>query len=97
MHEVIGGADWLQTPNLTDLFSALYAGKVPRVQQLLKQGIDLEMKDKNQRTALILAAESANVEFVQMLLARGATIDATEQDGYTALIIAATAGNHELV
>lgn len=62
------------------------------VKLLLDHGADLEQKDYEGNTPLILAASQGNMEIVKMLLAHGAAIQAKNNGGWTALMQAALFG-----
>jgi ankyrin repeat protein len=79
------------------LLQAAAQGNTAVVQQLLDKGANIESKDKNGYTALILAAVFNNTEVVKLLLARGANIEAKNNDGNTALIWAAFKDKLEVV
>ncbi|MCE7872933.1 ankyrin repeat domain-containing protein [bacterium CPR1] len=51
------------------------------VPMLLEKGADVNAKDKSGRTALFLAASSANLHSVQVLLDLGADVDARTDTG----------------
>jgi len=57
------------------------------------KAIELDAKDADGRTALMLAAEGGHEECVEQLCARGATIDATDESGCTALMYASESGS----
>jgi ankyrin repeat protein len=56
----------------SDLLEAAEAGDTARVEQLLEQGADVNAKDKDGYTALMLAAFSGHTETVKTLLDAGA-------------------------
>jgi ankyrin repeat protein len=61
---------------------------------LLAKGADVSLKDKDGRTPLYLAAESADGDIVKLLLDKGAKIDTKDdKSGFTALHHAARFGN----
>jgi len=53
-----------------DLQIAARKGQVQRVRQLLEQGAPIDAKDKQGRSALVLAADNEQAEVVALLLAR---------------------------
>lgn len=63
---------------------------------LLAKGADMNLKDKNGRTPLLLAAESADGEIVTLLLDKGADVNAKDDEsGFTALHYAARSGKKD--
>jgi len=74
----------------TLLMAAVRAEEVQLVQWALDHGIDVNAirPEKNNATALILAARKGNAEIVHLLLAAGADPRAVNSDGKTALDIA---------
>lgn len=67
--------------------------------EVVDRGADLEARDAEGRTLLMLAAsvDSAPVELVQALIARGADVNATSKKGQTALSLAALRGHTPVV
>ena len=59
-------------------------GDTARVRKLLEAGADLEAKDRDGRTALILAAGNGHAETVRALLEKGANPSARDKAGRTA-------------
>jgi hypothetical protein len=75
------------------LIQAARDGDTAAVRQLLDKGANIEAKDKDGETALIVAAWWATTDVVRLLLAKGANIEAKN----TALIVAAVMGKTEVV
>ena len=71
--------DWLATAK---------KGDTNRVEALLKAGADIEAKDQDGRTALMLAAQYGRVDTVRLLLAKGAHADARDKRGWNAYMLA---------
>ncbi|MCX6773470.1 MAG: ankyrin repeat domain-containing protein, partial [Candidatus Micrarchaeota archaeon] len=67
-------------------------GKTKRVERLLKAGANIEAKDNDNWTPLMIAAMNGHTQTCALLLEHNASIDAKENDGRTALIIAANNG-----
>jgi len=75
--------------SVEDLCVAALVGDLERVQEILKEGkVDINKKDKDGNTALILASWNGHNEIVKSLLANGANINEKGEDGWTALISA---------
>jgi hypothetical protein len=71
-----------------DLLDAARRGKKDQVESLLKQGVDVEARDKDGRTPLMLAAQYGRASTVQLLLAKGAKPDARDNRGWNAFMLA---------
>lgn len=69
------------------LLSAVWSGKVGVVEETLRLGADVNVRDTHNRTALILAVERGNEPIVALLLQWGADAQAVGQGG-TALQVA---------
>ena len=64
---------------------------------LLQHGVDIDMLDRNDGTALYLASKQKNYGAVKMLLGYGANVNAVSRKGYTPLHHAAMNGDETLV
>ena len=71
-----------------DFLKMAKAGQTALVKALLAIGADLQARDENGRTALMLAAAEGHDETVMLLLLQGADLDAKDGGGRTALVIA---------
>ncbi len=80
-----------------DLNNAAMNGDLPRVKTLLAKGADINAKDSNGATALIVASLYGNLEVVRELLSKGADINAKDHDGMTALMLASITGHVDVV
>ncbi len=93
------GAD-VHLPSLekvTPLIAASYAGSLPLVDLLLKQGAKHEPTDRLHKSALVYAAGMGHSAVVERLLQAGAPIDQTPVDALTPLMWAAGQGHVETV
>jgi ankyrin repeat protein len=72
------------------LVAAIRDGDAPAVRKLLDNGADVNARDAEGNTPLILASFYASPECVVLLLEKGADPNATNKAGVTALIRAAT-------
>ena len=72
-------------------------GDAAAVQALLANGAEVNAKDNNGASALILASRNGHRDVVQALLANGAEVNAKDNDGATALILASRNGHHDVV
>ena len=66
------------------------------VQSLIKARANVNARNKNGDTPLIVAALNGHINIVQELLYADANIDMQNKSGNTALIIASRHGNHEI-
>jgi len=68
-----------------ELVSAVNAGDDVRVRQLLSVGVDVDCRDSDGATVLMLASHAGNLRLVMDLLEAGADVNATDERGWTAL------------
>lgn len=69
-----------------ELSGAVKAGDVEKVKTLLTGGADVNARDAEGTTALMLAAHAGKLEMVKTLLAAGAEVNAKDEAGWTALM-----------
>lgn len=77
-------------------YAAIY-GRTRVLHAMLNRGVSPNLRDRNGRTLLMLAAENGHHDTVRMLLERGADPNARSAFGETALELAQRRGNHETV
>jgi ankyrin repeat protein len=77
-------------------FKAVNEGDRELAGSFINAGIDINAKEEDGRTALLIAAEKGDAEMVALLADSGADVNASDVDGYTALMYAAYKGNLEL-
>ena len=82
---------------LASMFSAAKSGEAETVETLLGAGADLEARDREGGTALIIAAYYGHSAIVGSLLDKGAEVNARDEQGSTALMLAARNGHGEIV
>jgi len=81
-----------------DIFEAVRAGDVAKVEELLEKNPELvNAKNYVDCTPLYIAAENGNREMIDLLISRGAEVNVQATDGYTTLHCAARYGQKELV
>ena len=78
-------------------FNATRKGDLNKIEKLLLQGADIDLKNAMGWTALNYAALKGHTEIVQLLLSKGASVDLQNNDGNTALIYAAYKGHTDIV
>jgi ankyrin repeat protein len=79
------------------LVGAASDGDKKVIQQLLKEGIDINFRDWDQLTALIPACSSGNLDLVKFLVKEGIDVNAKDKDGITALMEASIMGHVKVV
>ncbi|XP_018121413.1 kinase D-interacting substrate of 220 kDa isoform X4 [Xenopus laevis] len=80
-----------------NLLAYVEEGNIAALKTLLEKCKDVDERNENGQTALMLAAEQANLEIVQELLRNRANCNLEDVDNWTALISAAKEGNLEIV
>src|SRR5262245_23100627 len=73
-----------------EVVTAIRNADVPAVRKLLDNGADVNARDADGNTTLILASFYASPECVQLLIENGADVNAANKAGVTPLIRAAT-------
>ena len=68
-----------------ELFDAVKAGNLAEAQHLMAAGADVNARDAEGISALMLAANAGNLPMVSALLAAGADVNAATDSGWTAL------------
>ena len=81
----------------TSLIVAVMHGHTEKVQELLKNGADVNEQNASGRTALMLAALAGRSTTLRTLLNNGAAVDAKNSEGWTALMYAAWNGHTKIV
>ena len=71
--------------------------QIEKIKQLLDQGADIDVTNKHDLTALMIAASMGHIDCVHALIAARPKVDATSQYGLTALMYAAHEGHLEVV
>ena len=79
------------------MHDAVQSGDLPKVQQLVVSGSDVNRMGVNDETPLIVASLEGQGEIANYLLQRGAKIDARNAGGLSALHAAAYAGHRDIV
>jgi len=79
------------------MIQAINAGQVSKVEELIAEGIDLNSRNSQQRTYLMLAISLKQNEIVQALIDGGADLAASDNFNLTALHFCATQNNADAV
>jgi ankyrin repeat protein len=74
---------------------AVTRGDAAAVRVLLRDGADVDARDRHGQTALMLAAHAGHDAVVAVLLEHGAALDVTAKFGLSALMLAIVAGHAE--
>uniref|UniRef100_A0A6I8SPQ5 Kinase D-interacting substrate 220kDa n=1 Tax=Xenopus tropicalis TaxID=8364 RepID=A0A6I8SPQ5_XENTR len=80
-----------------NLLAYVEEGNIAALKTLLEKCKDVDERNENGQTALMLAAEQGNLEIVQELLRNRANCNLEDVDNWTALISAAKEGHLEIV
>ncbi|KAG1700348.1 hypothetical protein DVH05_012149 [Phytophthora capsici] len=82
----------------TETQTAVKSGDVAKLQKLLSSGINLDVKDEDERTPLHWACALGQLEVAEFLLEHAkAAVNVQDDAGWTPLMSAASAGHGEIV
>ena len=95
--EIVEILDQVREVRETPLFVAFGRGDKEAVHILIKDEVDIEVKDSHRRTALWQAAENGWEDTVQILIDRGADIHVQNRSGESALFAAYRHGHKEII
>lgn len=79
------------------LIGAASDGDKKSIQNLLKDGVDVNVRDWDELTALIPAASSGHLDICKLLVKEGIDVNARDKDGITALMEASIMGHDKIV
>jgi ankyrin repeat protein len=80
-----------------DLRNAVYDADLAEIESLLDAGIDVNLRDGEDDTALMWAADEGFIDVVRLLLGHGADVNITGGLGWTPLLMAAQTNRVEVV
>ncbi|KAG3121564.1 hypothetical protein PI124_g312 [Phytophthora idaei] len=82
----------------TETQAAVKAGDVGKLQELLDNGVNLDVKDEDERTPLHWACATGRLDVAEFLLERGkAAVNVQDDAGWTPLMSAASTGHGDIV
>jgi ankyrin repeat protein len=79
------------------LIGAASDGDKKAIQALLKEGVDVNVRDWDDLTALIPAASAGHLEICKLLVKEAIDVNAQDKDGITALMEASIMGHNKIV
>lgn len=82
---VLSSAVACQSSLSQELIDAAAEGNTKRVEELLNKGVNIEVRARDDWTALTIAARDGHYETVKLLLDKGAKVNAKEGGGHTPL------------
>ena len=82
---------------INDLLKAAGGDDISQVKDLLDEGLDVNGKNNNGWSALMIAASQGNMEMLKLLIEKGAAVDEKNTQGQTPLIFAAHWGHADVV
>jgi hypothetical protein len=77
-------------------FDEVRKGNRETVELFLGAGVDMDARDEDGRTALMVASEGGELEIVKLLIKKGADVNSKDVSGYTALMYVAYNGNLDI-
>jgi ankyrin repeat protein len=84
-------------PPAAELVAAAGAGRLDEVQRLLRDGADVDGRDRRGRTAVTAAAIGQHVEVVSVLVDAGADVDLQDDERNNPLLLCGENGNVALL
>lgn len=81
----------------SDLLAAAESGRTAEVKALIEKGADLEARDSQGRTALLLAVAGNHVEMARALLAAGASPNTQAANRDTPWLLAGASGRTDII
>jgi len=92
-----GGEPQSQKEKDKFLLDAVKNNDYDKVEYALRNGADVNVRDEDGQTSLILASAAGHTDVVQLLLVNGANVNEKDNDGWTAIQEASSEGHTEIV
>jgi len=92
-----GQSEELKADLLQQMLSKIVENDIDALNSLIQSGVDVNYRDKNGITPLMLASGHGLVEVVKFLIKNGADVNSVSARGGTPLILAAGRGHGEIV
>lgn len=83
--------------DFTPLMKATFEGDTATVENLIREGAEVNEANKHKSTALTLAAEFGKTDVAKLLLAEGAEINVQDNDGDSPLLLAIMRDHRDIV
>ena len=95
----IAGGTHPSTTRLKAISESLRASDITKIRELIKDGADVDVRNRYGVTPLLMASQNGHVEIVKLLLQAKADVDAatTRTGGLTSLWAASEVGHAEIV
>jgi ankyrin repeat protein len=81
------------TYSADSFLSEVGADNTERVELFLKAGMNINVRDNDGNTALMLASMTGDPEIINLLIGKGADVNARSASGYTALMYVSSKGD----
>ncbi len=95
-HSVAESSDESERQLIKTFLDAVEKGNVSKVKDLISRGANVNVKDKDGWTALIIASFEGHIEIAKELIANGTDVNAKANNGVTALVFAYVKGHDEI-
>ncbi len=83
---------------MSELINAIRSGKsLEFIKKIIDAGVDVNYRDSDGDTALMLSSKSRGEEIIELVLQSGAKIDLQNNSGYTALMYACIYNNPDII
>ena len=81
----------------SSLHDLIRSGNIVGLKSLIKKGVELELRDEQGQTPLILASSLGDLEMVKLLLKSQAAVNTVDDYQYTALMVAVQNNDEKIV